>query len=151
MVCSATGRGGEAAPPSFHHCCGQEEPQSHSNPPHRLVALGRMGLEPHTIIYNLPIHSWNSCGFVICKTSTNFTTSLSGNPGAPVSPAVPRCWWHTHGRSSSAVAKAGTGMALPERSQARVQSFPTGRTVSLLPVKPPCPWFGSLPLSAGSC
>lgn len=68
--------------------------EPHSNPLQYVVALGKIGLDLQTIICNLTIHSWNSYGFVICKTSMNFTTGLSSNIEASVNQTVPQLFIH---------------------------------------------------------
>lgn len=91
MVWSAKRRGGENAPPSSHLSCrGKCTVESHSDPLQYLIAQGKIGRGPPTIICNLTIHSWNSYGLVICKTSMNFTAGLSSNIEASVNQTVPQ-------------------------------------------------------------
>lgn len=154
MVCRGTGKGGEAAPPSFHHSCGQNALQSHSNPPQRVVAPGRIGLEPQTIICNLTIHSWNSYGFVICKTPMSFTTSLSSNTDASVSHTVPQLFVPyprpLRLRSRLMPTVPTRSRSAPAARLRSLRKFPAGRRVLFLPIKTSCQWFDSLPVFAGS-
>lgn len=68
--------------------------EPHSDTLQNLIALGKIGLDPPAIICNLTIHSWNSYGFVICKTSMNFTAGLSSNIEASTNQTVPQLFIH---------------------------------------------------------